>query len=91
MEERDQKILAFYIALTDVYKDEEERDLSSIPAIKISDNGDVTEDFYCILRAIHIMLMKTTGNDDMDVLDAVAMLNRVAFRFLEQPQETQNC
>lgn len=90
MEERDQKILAFYIALTDVYRDEEDRDLSSVPAIEISDDGDVTEDVYCILRAVHIMLMKITGNYDMDVLDAVAILNRVVFRFTKKEEESND-
>ncbi|MGN0553501.1 MAG: hypothetical protein ACI4I1_08960 [Oscillospiraceae bacterium] len=87
MEERDQKILAFYIALTDVYRDEEDRDLSSVPAIKISDDGEMTEDIYCILRAVHMLLMKITGNDDMDLLDTIATFNRLVFKFSELSEE----
>lgn len=80
----EQKILTFMVALMDVYKDEEERELNVISPIEFPQNGDMTEDIYCMLRAIQMIVMRITGDNDMDVLDVIAMMNRLAFQYAEK-------
>lgn len=83
----EQKILAFMVALTDVYKDEDDRESSVISPIEFPENGDMTENIYCMLRAIQMIIMRITGDDDMDILDVIAMMNRLAFRYAKKASE----
>lgn len=85
----EQKILTFMVALMDVYKDEEERELNVISPIEFPQNGDMTEDIYCMLRAIQMIVMRITGDNDMDVLDVIAMMNRLAFQYAEKASDNE--
>lgn len=83
----EQKIFTFMVALMDVYKDEDDRELNDISPIEFPENGDMTEDIYCMLMAIQMIIMRITGDNDMDVLDVIAMMNRLAFQYAEKASE----
>lgn len=85
----EQKIFAFMVALMDVYKDEDDRELNDISPIEFPENGDMTEDIYCMLRAIQMIIMIITGDNDMDVLDVIAMMNRLAFQYAEKASDNE--
>lgn len=89
-QEREQKTLTFIIALSDAYKNEDDRELNFMSPIEIPENGDMTEDIFCMLKAIHAMLIKIMGDEDMDLLDTLAILNRVAFQFLKNSQDGES-
>ncbi len=84
MDNREQKTLTFLIALSDVYKEDDDRELNCMSPIELPDNGDMSEDIYCMLKAIHAMLIKITGDNNMDLLDTIATLNRLVFQFKEE-------
>ena len=41
-----------------------------------------------MLKAMHLMIVKIMGDEDMDLLDTIAMLNRLVFRFREKKDES---
>ena len=90
MNNREQKTLTFLIALSDVYKEEDDRELNCMSPIKLPEDGNMTEDIFCMLKAIHTMIVKIVGDEDMDLLDTIAMLNRLVFQFGEKKDEAEN-
>lgn len=89
MDNREQKTLTFLIALSDVYK-EDDRELNCMSPIELPEDGNMTEDIFCMLKAIHTMIVKIVGDEDMDLLDTIAMLNRLVFQFGEKKDEAEN-
>lgn len=90
MDNREQKTLTFLIALSDVYKEEDDRELNCMSPIELPEDGNMTEDIFCMLKAIHTMIVKIVGDEDMDLLDTIAMLNRLVFQFGEKKDEAEN-
>lgn len=90
MDNREQKTLTFLIALSDVYKEDDDRELNCMSPIELPDNGDMSEDIFCMLKAMHFMIVKIMGDEDMDLLDTIAMLNRLVFRFGEKKDESED-
>lgn len=90
MDNREQKTLTFLIALSDVYKEEDDRELNCMSPIELPEDGNMTEDIFCMLKAIHTMIVKIVGDENMDLLDTIAMLNRLVFQFGEKKDETEN-
>lgn len=89
MDNREQKTLTFLIALSDVYKEDDDRELNCMSPIELPENGDMSEDIFCMLKAMHIMIVKITGDDDMDLLDTIAMLNRLVYQYSEKSAESE--
>ena len=89
MDNREQKTLTFLIALSDVYKEDDDRELNCMSPIERPENGDMSEDIFCMLKAMHIMIVKITGDDDMDLLDIIAMLNRLVYQYSEKSAESE--
>lgn len=89
MDNREQKTLTFLIALSDVYKDDDDRELNCMSPIELPDNGDMSEDIFCMLKAMHFMLVKIMGDEDMDLLDTIAMLNRLVYQYSEKSAESE--
>ena len=58
--------------------------------IELPEDGNMTEDIFCMLKAIHTMIVKIVGDEDMDLLDTIAMLNRLVFQFGEKKDEAEN-
>ena len=90
MDKREQKTLTFLIALSDVYKEDDDRELNCMSPIELPEDGNMTEDIFCMLKAIHTMIVKIVGDEDMDLLDTIAMLNRLVFQFGEKKDEAEN-
>lgn len=89
MNNRENKAIAFLIALSDVYKDVDDRELDCISPLTIPENGDMSEDIYCMLKAMHAIMIKITSDDDMDLLDTIAMLNRLVYQYSEKSAESE--
>ncbi len=89
MDNREQKTLTFLIALSDVYKEDDDRELNCMSPIELPENGDMSEDIFCMLKAMHFMIVKITGDDDMDLLDTIAMLNRLVYQYSEKSAESE--
>lgn len=89
MDNREQKTLTFLIALSDVYKEDDDRELNCMSPIELPENGDMSEDIFCMLKAMHFMIVKITGDEDMDLLDTIAMLNRLVYQYSEKSAESE--
>lgn len=77
------KVLRFATALTDVYRDEENRELEAFGKMEFSD--DVTEDFTAMLVALHFVFDRITGcGGDGDLIDFTHMLNKLAVQYIMQ-------
>ena len=83
-----QKALNFLTALTDVYRDEERRELDAFEKLELTD--DMTDDATAMLVAMHFMFQQILGYDG-DLIDFTHMLNKLAFQYLmdreEEPDE----
>ena len=73
------KAMQFLTALSDVYKDEENRELEAFSAIEFSE--DVTEDFTAMLVAMNIIFDRITGSDG-DLIDFTHVLNKLAVQYI---------
>lgn len=76
----DEKAMAFATALTDVYRDEENRELEAVGKMNFSE--DVTEDFTAMLIAMRVIFMKITGDTDSDIIDFTHILNKLAIQYV---------
>ena len=74
-----EKAVHFLAAMTDVYRDEDNRELDAFDKLQL--DNDVTEDFTAMLLAVHVMAQEMTGFDG-DLIDFVHMLNKLAFQYL---------
>ena len=74
-----QKAIHFLTALTDVYRDEEHRELEAFDKLELSD--DLTEDVTAMLIAMHFMMQQLLGYDG-DMIDFTHMLNKLAFQHI---------
>lgn len=79
-----QKALHFLTALTDVYRDEERRELEAFDKLELSD--DMTDDVTAMLVAMHFMMHQLLGYDG-DMIDFTHMLNKLAFQYLMDGRE----
>lgn len=84
----EQIILCFQTALSDVYRDEEERQLFAIPKLEIhGDDEDITDHFTAMLYAM-FWLIQSLADYDGDIIDFTHMLNKLAvMHLLEQKSE----
>lgn len=88
MSKREEKILTFCTALSDAYREDEKRELNAFSVLKFEDK-ELTEDFYCMFRAIMLMYSKIT-DEDCDQLDFLAVLNRLIYQFSLDKQQNDN-
>lgn len=76
----EEKAMAFATALTDVYRDEENRELEAVRKMNLSE--DVTEDFTAMLIAMRMIFMKITRTKDSDIIDFTHILNKLAVQWV---------
>lgn len=76
----EEKAMAFATALTDVYRDEENRELEAVGKMNLSE--DVTEDFTAMLIAMRMIFMKITRTKDSDIIDFTHILNKLAVQWV---------
>lgn len=74
----EEKILIFVTALTDVYKDEDEREADFLPKLDLKEET-ITEDFTCMIYALMVIYERIT-NDNMDALGFTHLCNRLIFQ-----------
>lgn len=82
----EEKAMAFATALTDVYRDEENRELEAVRKMNLSE--DVTEDFTAMLIAMRMIFMKITGDTDSDIIDFTHILNKLAVQYVMEGAES---
>lgn len=75
----EEKGVRFLTALTDVYREEENRELNVFEKMDFSD--DVTEDITAMLLAMKVMVGHLTQYDG-DIIDFTHMLNKLAVQYV---------
>jgi hypothetical protein len=80
----------FLVALTDVYRDEEERNLGMIPPL--SEEEITEEDFTAMLIAMKVLFEEVTGTDEADdLIGFTHILNRLAIQYAMESKEEHHC
>lgn len=87
MENIKEKAMHFLAALSDVYRDEESRELEMFSAIKLS--NDVTEDFTAMLIAMNVLFDRIIGGDG-DLIDFTHVLNKLAVQYVMEAERKDN-
>lgn len=81
------KTSIFAAALTDVYKDEEDRELPTLPKMDLG--GDFTEDLTAMLFAMRVVAGRITHNN-WDILEFTNVLTRLAVQHLLEDKEDKD-
>lgn len=76
----EEKAMAFVTALTDVYRDEENRELEAFGKMELSE--DATEDFTAMLVAMRLIYLRLTGDHEPDIIDFTHILNKLAVQYI---------
>ena len=71
----DQKMLHFAVALSDAYKEDDEKEGLALEMKK----DELTEDFTAMIYAQWMLYRKVTG-DDIDILGFTHVANRLVFQ-----------
>lgn len=77
---QNQKILYFVQAIMDMYQEPDDRDSYQLMPIPLNENGEFTEDMYCMFIALKTIYQKLSGAK-CDNLDFITVLNRLVFQF----------
>ena len=78
------KALQFIAALSDVYRDEENRELNAFTKLELNDNPQ--EDFTAMLLAMSVLFDKIFDFDG-DLIDFTHVLNKLAVEYVLDKQE----
>lgn len=87
-QEFNERVEKFVTVLRDLYLDEEEREGTEIPKIKLNED-DITDDFTAMIIAVHLLYTSITGDDDMDLIGFTHMVNRLIFQWYMEKQERE--
>ena len=87
MKKIEQKALCFLTALSDVYRDEENRELEAFGKMEFSD--DLTEDFTAMLLAFKFVFDRICG-DGSDLIDCTHILNKLAVQYIMDGERKDN-
>lgn len=80
MDKFNNKVLHFVSALTDVYREEEEKESTALPALDFAEE-ELTEDFTAMIYAMWGMYCKIT-DDNIDVFGFTHVMNRLVLQKL---------
>ena len=80
MDKFENKVLHFVTALMDVYKDEEEKEVTAFPPLDFAEE-ELTGDFTAMIYAMWGMYCDITG-DDIDVFGFTHVMNRLVLQKL---------
>ena len=80
----EQKALHFLVALKDVYRDEDDRELEAFSKLELTD--DATDDFTAMLLAMKCLLERMSGYDG-DLIDFTHVLNKLAVQHLMKDED----
>lgn len=84
MDKLKDKVTRFVCALSDVYRDEEKRELDAFDKLEVED--DLTEDITAMLLAMVVMCQKLTDFDG-DLIDFTHMLNKLVVQHIIEGKE----
>lgn len=87
MNKFENKVMHFVTALTDVYKDEEEKEATALPPLDFAEE-ELTGDFTAMIYAMFVMYRKIT-NDDIDVFGFIHVMNRLVLQKLMEDKGVQ--
>lgn len=88
MKKIEEKALHFLTAISDVYQDEENRELEAFGKMEFSE--DVTGDFTAMLIAMKLVFERITGSDGGDLIDFTHVLNKLAVQYImDNDHETE--
>lgn len=76
----EEKAVRFLFALSDVYKDEEQRQLYVFEKLELT-KEDLTDDFTAMLIALSGMYNRIV-DDDVDLIDFTHILNKLAVQHI---------
>lgn len=82
----DDKILVFLSAISDAYKEEDDRE--SFPKLKLNPK-DLTDDITAMLMAQYLLYQRMTGNEDEDVVGFTHLLNRLAIQYIMKCKDAE--
>lgn len=85
MNKIEEKAITFISAITDVYRDEENRELEAFSKMDLSE--DVTEDFTAMLVAMKVIFEGITGDHDSDIIDFTHILNKLAVQHVMEGEK----
>lgn len=85
MNKIEEKAITFISAITDVYRDEENRELEAFSKMDLSE--DVTEDFTAMLVAMKVFFEEITGDHDSDIIDFTHILNKLAVQHVMEGEK----
>ena len=74
----DQKMLHFAVALSDAYKEDDEKEGLALAPLEMK-KDELTEDFTAMIYAQWMLYRKVTG-DDNDILGFTHVANRLVFQ-----------
>ena len=74
----DQKMLHFAVALSDAYKEDDEKEGLALAPLEMK-KDELTEDFTAMIYAQWMLYRKVTG-DDIDILGFTHVANRLVFQ-----------
>ena len=74
----DQKMLHFAVALSDAYKEDDEKEELALAPLEMK-KDELTEDFTAMIYAQWMLYRKVTG-DDIDILGFTHVANRLVFQ-----------
>ena len=83
----EEKALHFVAAISDVYRDEESRELESFSKLELSDD-DMTDDITAMLVAFQFVVQRLTGYDG-DLIDFTHILNKLAVQNLLEKRDAK--
>ena len=75
----EKKALQFAVALSDVYQDEDNRELEAFSKLEMTD--DATEDITAMLLAMRLVCERLTDYDG-DLIDFTHVLNKLAVQHI---------
>lgn len=80
----EEKALHFLAALSDVYRDEEDRELVAFSKLEIA--KDLTDDITAMLIATHFVVERLTGYVG-DLIDFTHVLNKLAVQHIMEKRD----
>lgn len=83
----EEKALHFVAAISDVYRDEESRELESFSKLELS-TDDMTDDVTAMLVAFQFVVQQLTGYDG-DLIDFTHILNKLAVQNLLEKRDAK--
>lgn len=88
MSKVEEKAIIFLTALSDTYREEEDRELGSFSKLELTD--DFTGDFTAMLLAMRFVCERLTGYDG-DLIDFTHVLNKLAVQHILEGKEADQC